>query len=252
MMAENIQDGLLIMEDDRHIFSNNRITKITGYTGDELKTMEPLAIVAPECRDTARSQIENLKKNPEQSGELLMWIITKAGERRFAYVRVTAVRHHETYYHFIILTDLTDLKQQEVLLRESEQRFRMMAENISDGLFIAENGNVVFANRRVSEITGYSHEDLIQMKSADLVTVEDRERLEAIIHATRPDSEVPGQITVWIKCKDGSRRCILGRVTATCQESVLSTYITMTDITESAEREQALRDRLAALQQHLT
>ena len=185
MMAENIQDGLLIMENDKHIFSNNRITEITGYQLEELKTMEPLAIVAPECKDKARSRIEDLKKNPEQPGELLMWIITKAGERRFACVRVTAVRHQETYYHFIIFTDLTELKQQEVLLRESEQRFRMMAENIQDGLFIAENGNVVFANRRISEITGYSHEDLIKMKSADLVTAEDRERLEGIIHNTR-------------------------------------------------------------------
>jgi len=251
MMAENIQDGLLIMENDKHIFSNNRTTEITGYQLEELKTMEPLAIVAPECKDKARSRIEDLKKNPEQPGELLMWIITKAGERRFAYVRVTAVRHQETYYHFIIFTDLTELKQQEVLLRESEQRFRMMAENIQDGLFIAENGNVVFANRRISEITGYSHEDLIKMKSADLVTAEDRERLEGIIHNTTP-AEGPGQFTVWINCKDGSRRCILGRVTAAWQESVLSTYITMTDITESTEREQALRDRLAALQQILT
>ena len=154
MMAENIQDGLVIMENDRHIFSNNRISEITGYSFDEMNSMDPLAIIAPECKDKARSQIENLKKDPEQSGELQMWIITKTGERRFAYVRVTAVRHHETYYHFIIFTDLTELKQQEVLLREREQRFRMMAENISDGLFIAENGNVVFANRQVSEITG--------------------------------------------------------------------------------------------------
>ncbi|MGA2917589.1 PAS domain S-box protein [Methanoregula sp.] len=252
MMAENIQDGLLIIENDRHIFSNNRITEITGYSFEELKTMEPLAIVAPECKENAESQIKNLKENPERCGELQMWIITKAGERRFAYVRVTAVRHHETYYHFIIFTDLTELKQQEVRLRESEQRFRMMAENISDGLVVAENGNVVFANRRISEITGYSHEDLIRMKSTDLVTPEDYERLDEIIHNTRPDSGTPSQFTVWIKCKDGSRRCILGRVTAAWQESIMSTYITMTDITESTEREQALRDRLAALQQLLT
>jgi PAS domain S-box-containing protein len=251
MMAENIQDGLLIMENDRHIFSNNRITEITGYSVKELKRMEPLAIVAPECTDEARSQMEKLKKNPEQPGELQMWIITKAGERRFAYVRVTAVRHHDTYYHFIIFTDLTELKQQEIRLRQSEQRFRMMAENISDGLVVAENGSVVFANRRISEITGYSHEDLIRMKYADLVTPEDYERLEEIIHTTLPDSGKPGQFTVWIRCRDGSSRCILGRVTAAWQESVMSTYITMTDITESMEREQALRDRLAALQQRI-
>jgi len=249
MMAENIQDGLLIIEDDKYIFSNKRITEITGYSWEELQKMEPLAIIAPECKEEAGSRIKNIKENPERSGELQMWIITKAGERRFAYVRVTAVRHHDTYYHFIIFTDITELKQQEIRLRESEQRFRMMAENISDGLFIAENGNVVFANRRISEITGYSHEDLIRMKAADLVTPEDYERLDEIIRTTRPGSGAPSKFTVWIRCRDKTRRCILGRVTAAWQESVLSTYITMTDITEATEREQALRDRLSALQQ---
>lgn len=252
MMAENVQDGLLIIEDDKYIFSNKRITEITGYSWEELRKMEPLAIIAPECKEEARSRIKNLKENPERSGELQMWIITKAGERRFAYVRVTAVRHHETYYHFIIFTDLTELKQQEVRLRESEQRFRMMAENISDGLFIAENGNVVFANRRISEITGYPHDDLIRMKAADLVTPEDYERLDEIIRTTRPGPGTPSKFTVWIQCRDKTRRCILGRVTAAWQESVLSTYITMTDITEATEREQALQDRLSALQRDRT
>jgi len=252
MMAENIQDGLLIIGDDRHIFSNKRIAEITGYSSEELRTMEPLAIIAPECREDARMQIKNLKEHPEQPGELQMWIITKTGERRFAYVRVTAVRHHETYYHFIIFTDITELKQQEVRLRESEQRFRMMAENISEGLFIAENGNVVFANRRISEITGYPHDDLIRMRATDLVTPEDYERLDEIIRTTQPGPGTPSKFTVWIRCRDGTRRCILGRVTAAWQDPVRSTYITMTDITESVEREQALQDRIAALQQDRT
>jgi PAS domain S-box-containing protein len=252
MMAENIQDGLLIIENDKPIFSNKRISEITGYTWEELMAMDPLTIVAPECKEKTRGQLKKLEENPEQPGGLQMWIITKAGERRFAYVRITAVRHRETYYHFIIFTDLTELKQQEIRLQESEQRFRMMAENISDGLVVSENGNVVFANRRISEITGYSHEDLIRMKSADLVTPEDFERLDEIVRTTTPDSGKPSNFTVWIKCKDGSRRCILGRVTAAVQGEIISTYLTMTDITEATEREQALRDRLTSLQQLLT
>lgn len=251
MMAENIQDGLMIIENEKAIFSNKRISEITGYTWEEVHAMDPLAIVAPECKERTRVQMSKIEEHPDQPGELQMWIITKSGERRFTYVRITAVRHRDTYYHFIIFTDLTGLKEQEVRLQDSEQRFRMIAENISDGLLVSENGNLVFANRRVSEITGYSHEDLIRMKTGDLMTPEDFKRLDEIISTTRPDSGAPSQFTVWIKCKDGSRRCILGRVTAAWQGSVMSTYLTMTDITESTEREQALRDRLTELQQLL-
>jgi PAS domain S-box-containing protein len=114
-----------------------------------------------------------------------------------------------------------------------------------------ENGKFVFANHRIAEITGYSQEELSRMKSADLVSPEDHEKIEGIVSAVQPDSEKPGEFTIWIHRKGGSRRCILGRVTAALHDATLSTYITMTDITESTEREQALRDRIASLQKFI-
>ncbi|MDD1688546.1 MAG: hypothetical protein LUO90_03155 [Methanoregula sp.] len=89
------------------------------------------------------------------------------------------------------------------------------------------------------------------MKSADLVSSEDHEKIEGIVKSIRPDSEKPGEFTLWINRKGGSRRCILGRVTAALHDTTVSTYITVTDITESTEREQALRDRIAALQKFI-
>ncbi len=67
------------------------------------------------------------------------------------------------FYNFIIFTDITDLKIQEARVSESEQRFRMMADNIQDGLFIVENDKVVFSNRRIKEITGYSFDEMAKM-----------------------------------------------------------------------------------------
>jgi PAS domain S-box-containing protein len=114
-----------------------------------------------------------------------------------------------------------------------------------------ENGNFVFANHRIQDITGYSHKELIRMKSTDLVSPEDHEKIEKIMKNTHPDSEKPGEFTLWINRKDGNRRCILARVTAALHNKTVSTYCTMTDITESIEREQALRDRIAALQKFI-
>jgi PAS domain S-box-containing protein len=87
------------------------------------------------------------------------------------------------------------------------------------------------------------------MGSADLVSPEDKMKMEEIIQNTHPDSLGQNEITFWINRKDGTRRCILGRVTAAAKGKTISTYVTMTDVTESAERERALRDRITALQQ---
>jgi PAS domain S-box-containing protein len=251
MMAENIHDGLIIMENEKVVFVNRRIAEITGYSFEELWKMDPFSIIDPEDQQAVAGQIQKMDRKDPGLTELRMWILRKDGQRRFTSARISAVQHAETRYAFIILTDITELKAHEAALRESEQRFRMMAENIQDGLIIVENGTFVFANHRIAEITGYSQEELSRMKSADLVSPEDHEKIEGIVSTVQPDSEKPGEFTIWIHRKGGSRRCILGRVTAALHDATLSTYITMTDITESTEREQALRDRIASLQKFI-
>jgi len=211
----------------------------------------PTLIIDPEDKQAVASQIRKMDRKDPVLTELRMWILRKNGQRRFTSARISAVHHADTHYAFIILTDITELKANEAALKESEQRFRMMAENIQDGLIIVENGKFVFANHRIADITGYSKEELTRMRSADLVSAEDHEKIESIVKSIRPDSEKPGEFTVWINRRDGSRRCILGRVTAALHDTTVSTYITVTDITESTEREQALRDRIAALQKFI-
>jgi PAS domain S-box-containing protein len=247
-MAENIHDGLIIFENENIVFVNRRIAEIAGYSFEELWKMQPLSIIAPEDKEEAAHQMQKIQRGEHGLNELQVWILRKDGQRRFVSARISDVQHADTRYTFIILTDITELKVKEAALKQSELRFRTMAENIQDGLIIVENGNVVFANHRVAIITGYSNAELTKMKSADLVSREDRDKIEEIVANIQPDSEKPGAVTIWINRKDGSRRCILGRISAAKYNNTVTNYISMTDITESTEREQALRDRITALQ----
>jgi len=251
MMAENIRDGLIILENEKQVFANRRIAEMSGYTYEEIWAMGPLALVAPECCDAVQEKMRRLEDHQEPSGDLEMWIITKTGKRRFVYARITSAQHGNTRYYFIILTDLTELKTKEADLQRSEQRFRMMAENMQDGLVIVENDNIVFANRRISEISGYSIDELLTMRPPDLITPEDVQKMEDTFKASDGGVPDPEGCTIWINRKDKVRRCILMRMNKSLHNDIVSIYVTMTDITESAEREQALRDRIASLQQLL-
>jgi len=265
MMADNIQDGLIILENGKTIYANNRLAEITGYSLQELWAMTPLAIIAPECHDEAVQRIQDIENNPDKPNTLQMWIIRKDRERRFVYVRFSGVRHNENFYNFVIFTDMTALKAQEAQIRENEQRFRMMAENIQDGLIIVENEKVVFVNRRINEITGYSNEEMTAMGLHGTIIVEeiskisdsgmippsDMSRIEDLVKSVQPDSGVPGEFKIWITRKDGAQRFLQGKVTATRHKEMTSTYITLTDITDFAERERNLRERIDALQELL-
>jgi PAS domain S-box-containing protein len=159
-MAENIHDGLIIFENEKIVFVNRRIAEITGYSFEELWKMQPLSIIAPEDKEEAARQIQKIQKGEYGLNELQVWIQRKDGRRRFVSARISDVKHADTRYTFIVLTDITELKEKEAALKQSEQRFRTMAENIQDGLIIVENGNVVFANHRIAIITD------IQMKNS--------------------------------------------------------------------------------------
>ena len=265
MMADNIQDGLIILENGNVKYANNRIAEITGYSHEELWAMDPLAIIAPESRDKTAEQIRDFETHPDKPSEIQMWIIRKDGERKFAYARISGIKHLGSYYNFIIFTDITELKTQEARMHEGEQRFRMMAENIQDGLIVLEKERVVFTNRRIKEITGYSAEEMAAMGLHGTTTPDDRARtsasglippseqykIEELIRCVQPDGGGPGEFRIWIQLKDGTLRFIQGMVTAARNGDVTSTYITLSDITDFAEREKTLRERIDSLQELL-
>jgi PAS domain S-box-containing protein len=262
MMADNIQDGLIIMENGKTTYANNRIAEITKYSLEELWAMEPLSIVAPDSYDNAVQQIQDFEEQPEKPGDLQMWIIRKDEERRFVYARISGAKHDNTHYTFIIFTDITELKNQEARVRESEQRFRMMADNIQDGLIIIENNRIVFSNRRIMEITGYSADEMAEMgfhgtlltddlkafSDSGIVPVTDKKMIEEIFRNVHPDSPTPGEFKIWIQRRDGTHRYLHGKITAAKHGDATSFYITISDITDFAEREKILHERIAALQ----
>jgi PAS domain S-box-containing protein len=150
------------------------------------------------------------------------------------------------------MTDVTVLELKDAALFESEQRFRMMAENIQDGLMIIENDRFVYSNRRLSEISGYSMEELRTMNTRDLITPKELQKMTDLLKRSMTCTGPPATFQSWILCKDGEKRCIYGHINSVRHGETVSTYITMTDVTAFALREQALTGRIRELERSVT
>jgi PAS domain S-box-containing protein len=73
--------------------------------------------------------------------------------------------------------DITEVKHNAEALRESEQRFRTLAQASFEGICLSENGIIFDMNDQFPGIYGYERAELIGREIATLVTPEWRERL---------------------------------------------------------------------------
>jgi PAS domain S-box-containing protein len=128
-------------------------------------------------------------------------------------------------------------------LKESEERFRKMADNIRDGLTIIEDGKVVYLNDRACEIFGYPRDQLARLTVTDLAASEERERLECVMAQARQTGVMPEELEFSIIQKDGTRRCVANKYTSSPQEDGTSRqYVISTDVTERRQVEKALKE----------
>ncbi|MHC4457991.1 MAG: PAS domain S-box protein [Planctomycetota bacterium] len=98
-------------------------------------------------------------KTPEFVYEHRM--LHKDGSIRWIMARGTAIRDAQGNPVRVVGTD-TDITQRKVAeeaLRESEEKFRKLAEQSPNMIFINKSGKVVYANRKCEEIMGYKRDE---------------------------------------------------------------------------------------------
>jgi PAS domain S-box-containing protein len=86
-------------------------------------------------------------------------------------------------YLSTIIRDITDRKEAEQALRESEGRFRTLSEGAFEGIGVTEEGQVLDVNDAFAEILGYTRQELLGMDVVNLVAPEDRKLVTEKIRA---------------------------------------------------------------------
>jgi PAS domain S-box-containing protein len=139
--------------------------------------------------------------------------------------------------------DVTDRKQAESELKQSEQRFRMLVESMRHGLGVQdENGIITYVNERACELSGYSKDELIGRPAADLVD----EAFQKMFHeevSQRREGESSSDEITWIK-KDGSKMPAIVSSTPIfdSEGTFKGSFAIITDITQRKQAEEALRE----------
>jgi PAS domain S-box-containing protein len=74
-----------------------------------------------------------------------------------------------------IYNDVTNRKQAEIALQESEEKYRTLFENAGEAIFVAQDGKLAFLNPMTVTITGYSGEEISSRPFVDFIHENDRD-----------------------------------------------------------------------------
>ena len=103
-------------------------------------------------------------------------------------IAVQNARLYET-----VARELSERRNAEQGLRESEEKFRNLAEQSPSMIFINSRGRVVYANRKCEEVMGYSREEFYDedFDFLGLIDPEDVERIQATFGRHMAGQEIP-------------------------------------------------------------
>lgn len=137
--------------------------------------------------------------------------------------------------------NITERKRSEEALRESEAKFRILAETVTASTFIFQGERMLYVNPAAVSITGYSREELLAMDFWEVIHPEHQEMVRQRGMARQGGEPVSPSYEVQIRRKDGVTRWVnftAGIIDFQGSKAVLGTAF---DITELKQAEQALR-----------
>ena len=168
-ITANIGVGVYIVQQGKFVYTSPIYRKLTGYTEHELIGVNSLEYVHPEDKDKVRQQaIKCLKGESSDSYEYRY--IKKNGEIMWILEMITSIVYHGKRAALGSFMDITARKHMEEALRQSEERYRTVIEDIEEGYYEVDlQGNFTFASDSICATLGYTREELIGMSYKNYV-----------------------------------------------------------------------------------
>jgi PAS domain S-box-containing protein len=91
-----------------------------------------------------------------------------------------------------IIVQISDRYRTSKIIQESEEKYKLLMENASDGIFItdADMGIILEANEQASKMTGKSVEELINLNLVDIYPLEEKEKHNQIIDMIKKERSI--------------------------------------------------------------
>ena len=139
--------------------------------------------------------------------------------------------------------EIAERKAAEDALREGEEKYRTLIENVQDGVFLIQDGELKFVNEAFTRISGYAVEEILGMGFRGFVAPDDRAMVADRYARMMAGEDVPMEYEFHGIRKNGDTRTTVYMTVGLLEYQGKPAVIgTLKDITERKEIEDALRE----------
>jgi diguanylate cyclase (GGDEF)-like protein/PAS domain S-box-containing protein len=191
----------------RFILFNAMAVRLTGYSEQEIMAKHYLDIIHPDFRRKVRRFYGIQFVKGKSDTYLETPILTRAGGIVWLGQNVQLMRDGEKIVGFqAIARDITDRKEAEDALRESELKYRTIIENIEEGYYEVDlAGNFTFFNDSMVSILEYPREVMLGMNNRAFMDSDTARRVFGTFHDVYVTGK-PARALDWELIRaDGSR-----------------------------------------------
>ncbi len=240
LLAESALEGIVLSENKIIVDVNEQFVKMFGYEHrDELIGKELDCLIHPSDKEIVDKKIQETNPDPYE-----VTCLKKDGTPIIIKSKGRLLPYHGRTIRISVLSDITQQKEDEENLRQSEERYRQLFENNLAAVFRSEVGGALLeVNPALADIFGYSSVDELKKDKAHSLYFCTSDR-EYYLNELKKKGYVRN-FQMRMRKKDGSEIWILENVQLVKDYKTGKEFIegTLINITETKRIQQALQER---------
>jgi len=234
-------------------YASPSVLELTGFTPEEVVAMGLGGLgerIHPEDGKRLTEGLKDLTKDRDEGQRNTLSVYRwkrKDGEYRWFSDNSVFIRYSNEQPAALIgaVRDITAQKQAEEALRESEEKYRQLVENLQEGVWaLDKDANTTFANPRMAEILGYT---VSEMLGRHLFSFMDEQGQElARLNLERRQQGIAEQHEFEFLRKDGTRvyTSLATNPVTDRNGNYIGALAAVTDITDKKQAEEEIANRL--------
>jgi two-component system cell cycle sensor histidine kinase/response regulator CckA len=246
-ILDSIEEGYFEVDLPGNLtFFNDSLCKMTGYSREELIGLNNRAYTTPETSERMYRVFNQVYRTGLPANASEYDIIRKDGSTCILEMSTSLVRDTKGKPVGFrgIVRDITDRKQAEKALRESEERYRQLLNHAPAGIYEIDyrTQKFVTVNDVMCQYTGYTREEFLALNPFDILTEQSRMRFMERLNKILAGEKVPETVEFTIKGKGGREFWVMLNTRFLYEDGILTgATVVVHDITERKLADEALR-----------